>query len=99
MNYQCLIVFYGAKAIKDILINILKKKFANTYQFCDGDINKFCLMLRKGVYPQEYMDSWKKFDETSLPKKEDFYSKLSMEYFSECLYRRDLHQIEILGGN
>ena len=45
------------------------------------------------------MDSWKRFDETSLPKKEDFYSKLNMEDFSECLYRRDLHQIEILGGN
>ena len=45
------------------------------------------------------MDSWKKFDETSLPKKEDFYSKLNMEDFLECLYRRDLHQIEILGGN
>ena len=22
-----------------------------------GDINKFCFMLRKGVYPYEYMDT------------------------------------------
>ena len=33
-------------------------------------------MLRKGVYSYEYMDSWKRFDETSLPDKEDFYSNL-----------------------
>ena len=33
------------------------KKFANIYKFCDGDINKFILLLRKSVYPYEYMDS------------------------------------------
>ena len=27
------------------------KKFANTYEFCDGNKIKFCLMLRKGLYP------------------------------------------------
>ena len=30
------------------------------------------LLLRKGVYPYEYMDSWERFDETSLPDKEAF---------------------------
>ena len=29
-------------------------------------------MLRKGFYPYEYMDSWKMFDETSLPDKKTF---------------------------
>ena len=33
----------------------------------------------KNNYPYEYMDSWEKFDETSLPEKEDFYSSLNME--------------------
>ena len=27
--------------------------FENAYRFCDGDINKFCLKLRKGVYSYE----------------------------------------------
>ena len=36
-------------------------------------------MLRKGVYPYEYMDNWKRFNETSLPSKESFYSSLNME--------------------
>ena len=44
----------------------LIKKFPSVYQFV--------LLLRKGVYPYEYMDSWEKFDKTSLPPKEAFYS-------------------------
>ena len=39
------------------------------YRFCDGDINELCLILRKGVYPYEYMNSWERFDETLLPTK------------------------------
>ena len=57
----------------------LIKRFANIYEFCNGDINKFILLLRKGVYPYEYIDSWERFDETSLPDKEAFYSSLNME--------------------
>ena len=29
-------------------------------------------MLRKSVYPYEYMDEWEKFNETSLPEKNEF---------------------------
>ena len=36
-------------------------------------------MLRKGVYPYEYMGNWKIFNEASLPSKESFYSNLNME--------------------
>ena len=57
----------------------LTKRFANTYEFCNGDLNKFILLLRNGVYPYEYMDSWQRFAETSLSDKEAFYSNLNME--------------------
>ena len=57
----------------------LVKKFPNIYKFCDGDLNKFALLLRKGVYPYEYMDSWERFNETSLPPKKASYSKLNLE--------------------
>ena len=44
-------------------------------------------MLRKGVYPYEYMASWEKINETSLPSKEDFYSNLNMEDIDDIDYR------------
>ena len=67
-------------------INGLIKKFPNVYQFCNGDTNKFVLLLRKGVYPYEYMDSWERFDETSLPDKKAFYSELYLEDITDKDY-------------
>ena len=67
-------------------INDLIEKLPNTYQFCNGDLNKFVLLLRKGVYPYEYMDSWERFNETSLPPKKDFYSELTLEDISDKDY-------------
>ena len=42
-------------------------------------------MLR-GVYPSEYIDDWEKFNEASLPEKEDFYSHLNMEDITDANY-------------
>ena len=64
----------------------LIKRFAIIYDFCDGDINKFILLSRKGIYPYEYMDSWERFDETFLPDKEDFYSDLNMKDITDADY-------------
>ena len=77
-----LLIFKGLKCNKNHKKHFkkdLSKRFANTYEFCDGDINEFCLMLRKGVYPYEYMDSGKRFNETLLPDKKGFCSNLNME--------------------
>ena len=65
----------------------LVKRFASTYEFCNNDLNKFVLLLRKGVYPYEYVDNWERFSEISLPSKEDFYSNLNMEDISDIDYR------------
>ena len=48
----------------------LKERFASTYKFCNNYLNKFVMLLRKGVYSYEYMDGWDKFNETSIPSKE-----------------------------
>ena len=50
----------------------LIQRFANTYKFCNEDLHKFILLLRKGVFPYEHMDNWQRFDKTSLPDKEAF---------------------------
>ena len=64
----------------------LLERFANTYEFCGNDLNKFLILLRKGVYPNEYMDGWDKFDEKALPRKGSFCSSLTMEDISETDY-------------
>jgi hypothetical protein len=46
------------------------------------DSNEAQLLLRKGVYPYEYMDSFEKFDETELPPREQFYSSVKKEHIS-----------------
>ena len=73
---------YRGKFNKELI-----KRFASTYEFCNNDLNKFVLLLRKGVYPYEYADTWKRFSEISLPSKEDFYSNLNMEDISDIDYR------------
>ena len=57
----------------------LTERFANTYQFCNKDLNKFMLLLRKGVYPYECMESQERFNECELPPKESFDSELNLE--------------------
>ena len=64
----------------------LIERFASTYKFCNNDLNKFVMLLRKGVYPYEYMDGWDKFNETSIPNKESFYSNLTIENTTETDY-------------
>ena len=56
------------------------------YKFCNGNLNKFVFLLRKGVYPYEYMSSWERFNETSLPPKKSFYSELDLEVISDKDY-------------
>ena len=61
----------------------INRKFSKHISILHGDLNKFVMFLRKGVYPYEYMDSWEKFDETVLPPKNDFYSNLNLEVISD----------------
>ena len=44
----------------------LKKRIKNTFKFSNNDINKFILLVRKGVYPDEYVSIW--MNEKSLMK-------------------------------
>ena len=65
LNYRC----KECNRTSTKSINELIKKFPRMYQFCNGDLNKFVLLLRKGVCPYEYLDSWERFNKASLPDK------------------------------
>ena len=94
--------FLGYESVKDNLIKYkclscnknysnkineeLKKRFKNTFEFSNNDINKFILLLRKGVYPYEYMDESEKFNETTVPEKEEFRSNLNIEDITDADY-------------
>ena len=44
---------------------------------------KLDLLSKKGVYPYDFMDNINKFQETNLPPKEKFYSKLNDEHITQ----------------
>jgi hypothetical protein len=60
--------------------NITKKYFKN--------LSKIDLMTRKGVCPYDYLNSFDKFKDTSLPSQEAFYSQLSEKGIDDL---HDLH--------
>ena len=65
----------------------LKKTIKSTFKFSNNDINKFILLLRKSVYPYEYLDDWEKFNEAILPeKKKEFFSNLNLETITDANY-------------
>ena len=62
------------------------KNFPDLYWFYNGDLDNFLLLLGKGVYPYECMNSWGKFDETSIPPEKAFSSELNEEGISDADY-------------
>ena len=76
---------FMSSSLDKLASNLPREAFNYTSkQFKD---KKFDLIARKGVYPYDYMDSFKKFDETRLPTKEDFYSILNNEHISDDDYK------------
>ena len=86
LNVNIAIVLLNMKVIRVIQENInahlaikiiqtklmkIKKEIQEHIKFSNKDINKFILLLRKGTYPYECMDDWEKFNETTLPEKEE----------------------------
>ena len=66
-----------ASSIDKLSNNLKIEQFVNLKKYYSG--NQLSLLLRKGVYPYDYVDCLNKLDETSLPPKEVCYSKLMGE--------------------
>ena len=52
---------------------------------------RYDIMIRKGVYPYDYMDGSAKIEETQLPPKEEFFSGLYGEHISVENYAHAQH--------
>ena len=70
----------------DSLVNNLACGNNKFFGFEDYNESQHKLLIRKGIYPYEYMDDWDKFKETALPLREAFYSKLNMSGVSDRDY-------------
>ena len=79
LNYKC----NKYKKSYTKVANESIKNFPTLYKFCNGDLNNFFLLLRKGIYPYESIDSWERFDENTIPPKQAFYSVLNLENIAD----------------
>jgi hypothetical protein len=71
-------------SLESLAANLLKsgrEKFQILFKEIDHP--NVDLLLRKGLYPYEYMDRIEKLNETQLPPKAAFYSKLREEEISD----------------
>ena len=79
----------------DSLVNNLATGGHEFWGFENYNCSQRELLIRKGIYPYEYMESLDKFKETSLPSIEKFYSNLNMsgvsdgDYEHACRVRRE----------
>ena len=63
-------IYYKCLSCNKDYSNKIDEEFKNMFMFSNNDINKFIFLLRKGVYPFQYLDDSIKFNETLLPEKE-----------------------------
>ncbi|XP_060072716.1 uncharacterized protein LOC132552555 [Ylistrum balloti] len=75
---------FMASSLDKLSGNLDQDCFTNTSKYYNG--KHLDLLMRKGVYPYEYMDSLKRLNETALPRKVAFYSRLSGEEISDDDY-------------
>ena len=78
---------------KSVILSDLFKKFPSSYMLCNNNVKRFLLLLRKGVYPYEYISSILNFNEKELPAIDSFYSNLSSSGISKADYAHALKKV------
>lgn len=76
---------FMADSVDKLCSNLKKKQFRETAKFFPQEL--LDLLIRKGVYPYDYMDSEEKFNKTSLPSKKEFYNRLNKSLISDNDYK------------
>ena len=75
---------FMSSSLERLVDNLPRESLKYTSQEFKG--KKLDLMVRKGVYPYDYMDSFDKFND-QLPSKESFYSILNNEHITNEDYQ------------
>ena len=75
-------------SLANLVSNLQPTDFVNTRRKFKNNTE---LLTRKGVYPYDYVSNLKKFSETQLPPREEFYSKLNDEHISEEDFYHAIH--------
>ena len=68
-------------SLDSLVKNLVDKDFKYLSQESSGE--RLELVEEKEIYPYEYMDSFKKFDECELPNKDTFFSSLKGKSVSD----------------
>ena len=76
---------FMSSSLSNLVNNLPAKAFKHTGQVFQGE--KLSLMTKKGVYPYDYMNSFEKFEDSRLPKKEDFFSIMNNEHITDEEYQ------------
>ena len=100
LNYKC----KECKKPYTKVTNESIKHFPTFHKFCNGNLKKFFLLLRKGIYPYEYIDGWERFDEDTILPTEVFYSELNLENITDKDYGHvkniwEAFEIKNIGGH
>ena len=94
-KFECKNCYYSMKS-RQLDERTLKYNFYNLYRYCGSDDDVFRLLLRKGVYPYEHMDSFERFNETKLPPIESFYSEFNLSAISKNDYKHAKKVYEVM---
>ncbi|GBN03027.1 hypothetical protein AVEN_181048-1 [Araneus ventricosus] len=71
-------------SLEKLASNLHESEFKNVQKYFSNE--EASLLLRKGVYPYDYMDNFEKFCETDLPPKDKFYSRLNEQNIIDADY-------------
>ena len=76
---------FMSSSLDKLVSNLPKDDLKYTSQTFKG--KRLNLMSQKGVYPYDYTNSFEKFDQKELPRKEDFYSIINDQHITDEDYQ------------
>ena len=76
---------FMSSSLSNLVNNLPIEAFKYTGEEFQGE--QLSLMKKKGIYPYDYMDNFKKFEDNRLPKKEDFFSLMNDEHITDEEYQ------------